>query len=245
MSDPRTILVTGSNRGIGQEVVRQLVQRGHRVVLTSRVAEEGGLSAAAINREGFKGEAFHHPLDVTDQESIQILKVYLLDQLSGLDVLINNAAIHYDRWHPAHDADLKEVHETLKTNLFGPWYMIQALLPLLKASKHPRIFNVSSQAGQLKSMKGGTPGYGVSKAALNVLTLKLADELRADGVLVNSMCPGWVKTDMGGEEAPRSKAQGADTMVWLAEMEDGGPSGKFFYDRKEIDWYPCATIPVT
>jgi NAD(P)-dependent dehydrogenase (short-subunit alcohol dehydrogenase family) len=124
----------------------------------------------------------------------------------------------------------------LETNLWGAWRLTQAVLPLLRKSPHGRIVNVSSGLGQLDEMGGGVPGYRLSKVGLNALTRMLADELAPDGILVNSMCPGWVRTDMGGRGAPRSLAEGADTAIWLATLPDDGPTGGFFRDRRPIPW---------
>ncbi len=116
----------------------------------------------------------------------------------------------------------------------GPWRMCQAFIHMMKQQGYGRIVNVSSGSGSLTEMGGGTPGYGISKAALNALTIKLAAELQGTGILVNAVCPGWVRTDMGGSDATRSPEKGAETIVWLAQLPEGGPSGKFFRDKREI-----------
>jgi NAD(P)-dependent dehydrogenase (short-subunit alcohol dehydrogenase family) len=153
-----------------------------------------------------------------------------------LDALVNNAGVT-DPYHPgAAEADLEDVKAVLETNLWGAWRLTQAVLPLLQGSGHGRIVNLSSGMGQLDEMGGGAPGYRASKVALNGLTRMLADELAEDGILVNSLCPGWVRTDMGGTGAPRSVEDGADTAVWLATLPDDGPTGGFFRDRKPIPW---------
>lgn len=125
---------------------------------------------------------------------------------------------------------------TLKTNFYGPLLLCQAFVPLMKRNKYGRIVNVSSGLGQLDSLGSGYPAYELSKAALNALTLSMARELRGTNVLINAMCPGWVRTDMGGWHAPRSVEEGADTVVWLATLPDGGPQGGFFRDRQPIPW---------
>ena len=148
-------------------------------------------------------------------------------------MLVNNAGI-YGESTGAADYDLGEAHEVIETNVFGPWRLIQASLPLLRRSDSPRIVNVSSGAGQLAEMGGGRAAYRLSKAALNALTRTLAaDEPQ---ISVNSVCPGWVRTDMGGSSAPRSVDEGADTAVWLATMADDVPSGGFFRNREPIPW---------
>jgi NAD(P)-dependent dehydrogenase (short-subunit alcohol dehydrogenase family) len=150
-------------------------------------------------------------------------------------VVVNNAAIMYDTWARAVSADLAAVHEAFETNLFGAWRVTQALLPLLRRSPHPRVVNVSSGAGAISEMTGGTPAYSVSKAALNALTRLLAGELRPDRVLVNAVCPGWVATDMGGAGG-RPVSEGARGVVWAALLPDDGPTGGFFRDGAAIRW---------
>ncbi|HYJ47786.1 MAG TPA: SDR family NAD(P)-dependent oxidoreductase, partial [Pyrinomonadaceae bacterium] len=133
-------------------------------------------------------------------------------------------------------ADLLTVREAFETNTLGAWRMCQAFIPLLRRSAHGRVVNVSSESGSLASMGGGTPAYSVSKAALNALTRMLADELKSSGVLVNSVCPGWVATEMGGRDAPRSVEEGAASVVWAATIPDGGPTGGFFRDGEPLPW---------
>jgi NAD(P)-dependent dehydrogenase (short-subunit alcohol dehydrogenase family) len=152
-----------------------------------------------------------------------------------LDVLVNNAAISYDTWQRAASADLRVVREAAETNLYGPWLLVEEFLPLLRASEHPRIVNVSSEAGSLASMGGGTPAYAVTKAALNALTIMLAAELRGERILVNAVCPGWVGTDMGGPGG-RPVAEGAASVVWAAVLPDDGPTGGFFRDGRPLRW---------
>jgi NAD(P)-dependent dehydrogenase (short-subunit alcohol dehydrogenase family) len=160
------------------------------------------------------------------------------DRHGRLDVLVNNAAITYDTWQRAVDADLAVVREAAETNLYGPWLLVQEFLPLLRASGHARIVNVSSEAASLASMGAGTPAYNASKVAINALTRMLAAELRADGILVNAICPGWVATDMGGPGG-RPVAEGAAGIVWAATLPDSGPTGGFFRDGKPLPWLPA------
>ncbi len=226
-------LVTGANRGIGLEIVRQLLDHGHQVILTSRKKVDGEV---AVDKLGRLERLHYRQLDVTDHVGIDQLVKDIKSGFGQLDILINNAGINYDTWQNAVDADLVTVQETLETNLMGPWRLSQAFIPLMRQNGYGRIVNVSSSAGALSGMGGGTPAYSVSKAALNVLTVKLAADLSNTGILVNSVCPGWVRTDMGGSTAPRNVAEGADGIVWLAELPTDGPTGKFFRDRKEIPW---------
>ena len=172
-------------------------------------------------------------LDVRDRDSVGAALAGIEANPGSLDVLVNNAGI-YGESTGAADYDLGEAHEVIETNVFGPWRLIQASLPLLRRSDSPRIVNVSSGAGQLAEMGGGRAAYRLSKAALNALTRTLAaDEPQ---ISVNSVCPGWVRTDMGGSSAPRSVDEGADTAVWLATMADDVPSGGFFRNREPIPW---------
>jgi NAD(P)-dependent dehydrogenase (short-subunit alcohol dehydrogenase family) len=227
MSERRVALVSGANRGIGREVARQLA------------ADHGFLVLAGARDPSAAGEPDHElvrfvPLDVTDQASVDALRGAVESDPGRLDVLVNNAGV-YGEPAGAADYDLDHAREVIDTNTFGPWRLIEAFLPLLRRSDHPRIVNVSSGAGQLDDMWGGYAAYRVSKTGLNALTRTLAHD-EGGGVLVNTMCPGWVRTDMGGPSAPRSVEEGADTAVWLATLPDDGPTGGFFRDRRPIPW---------
>jgi NAD(P)-dependent dehydrogenase (short-subunit alcohol dehydrogenase family) len=226
-------LVTGANRGIGLELVRRLAQRGYTVILGSRDPEKGEAAAAELRGEGLQVEV--RAVDVTDAAGIEALGASLESDPGRLDVLVNNAAIHYDTWQTGVDADLDVVREALETNVLGAWRTAQACLPLLRRSPHARLVNVSSGAGSISGMGAGTPAYSVSKAALNALTRILAAELRADGVLVNAVCPGWVATDMGGAGG-RPVEEGAASVMWAVELPDDGPTGGFFRDGRPVDW---------
>lgn len=236
MADQRVAVVTGANRGIGFEVCRQLARRsGVRVVLTARDAAKGKTAVKKLAEEGL--EVDYHRLDVTEAKSIAALAAYLESRYGRCDVLVNNAGIAPDpRGSRVLDSKIATYRETLETNMLGPLKLCQALVPLMKQNRYGRIVNLSSGMGQLSDMDVGSPAYRVSKTALNALTRTLAAELKSSGILVNSMCPGWVKTDMGGPGAPRTVEQGADTAVWLATLPDDGPSGGFFRDRKAIAW---------
>jgi NAD(P)-dependent dehydrogenase (short-subunit alcohol dehydrogenase family) len=223
-------LVTGANRGIGLEVCRQLAALGYALVLGSRDLAKGEAAARDIS-----GEVHPRQLDVADPESIERLRASVETDFGRLDVLVNNAAILYDTFQHAVDADLSVVHEALETNLFGAWRMCEAFIPLIRKSRHGRIVNVSSESGSLASMGGGTPAYSVSKVALNGLTRMLAAELEGTGILVNSVCPGWVATDMGGAGG-RPVPEGAASVVWAATLPDGGPTGGFFRDGEPLPW---------
>ena len=232
-AEDRIAVVTGGNRGIGREVARQLARRGFSVILGSRDPVAGERAAADLAGDGLAVRA--HRLDVTDTGTVEALAWELADRYGRLDVLVNNAAIHYDTWQRASTADLSIVAEAWDTNLMGPWRMCLALLPLLRRGQHRRIVNVSSESGSLASMGGGTPAYSVTKAALNALTRILAAELRPDGILVNAVCPGWVETDMGGPGG-RPVADGAASVLWAVDLPDDGPTGGFFRDGQPLPW---------
>jgi NAD(P)-dependent dehydrogenase (short-subunit alcohol dehydrogenase family) len=225
-------LVTGANRGIGLEVVRQLAQRGYRVVLGSRDLVKGETAARKL-RPGDR--VLVRQLDVTNQSDIDRLRDEITASFGSLHVLINNAAIIYDTWQNAVDADMKVVHETLETNLFGAWRMCQAFIPLLRRSRHGRIVNVSSESGSLQTMDGGAPAYSISKAALNALSRVVAAEVRRDRILVNAVSPGWVATDMGGPGG-RPVGEGAASILWAVDLPDNGPTGGFFSDGGPVPW---------
>ena len=223
-------LVTGANRGIGREVARQLAHDNDvLVVLGSRDLGKGEEAARWVGHDAVAVQ-----LDVSDDRSVAAALVSIEDLFGQLNIVVNNAGVDYDTDQRATSADLNRVRRTFATNLFGPWAVAIGASPLLRRSSNARLVNVSSGAGSLTEMSGGTPGYGVSKAALNALTIKLAAELRSDGVLVNAVCPGWVATDMGGGGRPIS--HGAKGVVWAATLPDSGPSGGFFRDGRPISW---------
>jgi NAD(P)-dependent dehydrogenase (short-subunit alcohol dehydrogenase family) len=231
-TDNRIALVTGANRGIGLEVCRQLANEGYTVILGARDLSKGEAAARSI---AASGRVLPRALDVTDLETIHRLRDEVGATFGRLDVLVNNAAILYDTWQRALDANLDEVRAAFETNTLGAWQMTQAFLPLLRKSQHGRIVNVSSEAGSLASMGGGTPAYNVSKVALNTLTKMLAAELRGSRILVNSVCPGWVATDMGGAGG-RPVEQGAASVMWAVNLPDNGPTGGFFRDGRPLPW---------
>jgi NAD(P)-dependent dehydrogenase (short-subunit alcohol dehydrogenase family) len=236
MPDVRRIaVVTGANRGIGFEICRQLAQRDLQVILTARSATKGKAAATALKRQGLAVE--FHRLDVGSPRSVSALAAHLHRKVGRLDVLVNNAGVLLDpRGSRVLDAEPATFRDTLAINLMGPLLLMQALVPLMKRHAYGRIVNLSSGQGQLSAMGAGSPAYRVSKTALNALTRTLAAELGGSGILVNAMCPGWVKTDLGGPNAPRTVEQAADGAVWLATLPDDGPSGGFFRDRETIPW---------
>jgi len=229
----RVALVTGANRGIGFEVCRQLAAAGFVVLLTVREATKAQAAAEALSSVGRVEPLV---LDVANADSIAKAAEEVASQYNCLDVLINNAGIHYDTWEKVEDADIEgTVTEAIRTNLLGPWRTSKAFLPLLGRSRAGRIVNVSSEAGSLAQMGAGPPAYQVTKAALNALTRTLAGELLETRILVNAVCPGWVATEMGGAGG-RPVGDGAAGIVWAATLPDGGPTGGFFRDGKPLPW---------
>ncbi|HEX3679805.1 MAG TPA: SDR family NAD(P)-dependent oxidoreductase, partial [Galbitalea sp.] len=184
-------VVTGANRGIGREVCGQLAIRGYAVALGSRDLTKGQEASAGL---GDTANITACELDVADDASVRAVSEWVAEQFGRCDALVNNAAIHYDTWQRAENADLAIVREAIETNLLGAWRTVLAFLPLLKASPHGRIVNVSSEGGSLTGMGAGAPAYHVTKAGLNAMTRTLASELRGAGVLVNAVCPGWTAT---------------------------------------------------
>jgi NAD(P)-dependent dehydrogenase (short-subunit alcohol dehydrogenase family) len=219
----RTALVSGASRGIGREIARQLIEEHGFLVLA------GARDPSTVD---LRGSVVPVQLDVTDPASVDAARTRIEAEPGRLDVLVNNAGVGgpADR---AGDVDQDEAHRVLEINLFGAWRLAQAVLPLLRASDDARIVNVSSGMGQLADMGGGHSAYRVSKTALNALTRVLAAE--EPGIRVNSICPGWVRTDMGGSAAPRSVAEGADTAVWLATAQHV-PTARFLRNRQPIPW---------
>lgn len=234
MSERRVALVTGSNRGLGFEIARQLARRGLETIVTGRDAAQAEAAAAELRAEGLAVTA--RVLDVAEHESVSRLMRSLAAAPGRLDVLVNNAGISGDDSQSAWAIDLEDLHRVFETNFFGAWRMARAAIPLMRRNRYGRIVNVSSGMGSLTEPYGGWPAYSTSKTALNSLTRALAAELEAENILVNSACPGWVRTSMGGEGAPLSVEEGADTPVWLATLEDGGPTGGFFRNRRPAAW---------
>lgn len=238
MTDTKGIvLVTGANRGIGLEVCRQLAELNYTVLLGSRDLAKGEAAAAGIqsNQRGALLDVRAIQLDVTDRGSIDQVSQRIEREFGRLDVLINNAAVLYDYGEHILTADLENFHKALETNTFGILSMCRAFAPLIRKSAHGRIVNVSSEAGSLASMGDSSPAYNLSKTALNAVTRMVADALRKDRVLVNSICPGWVATDMGGSGG-RPIPDGAASVVWAVTIPDDGPTGGFFRDGKPLAW---------
>jgi NAD(P)-dependent dehydrogenase (short-subunit alcohol dehydrogenase family) len=225
-------LVTGANRGLGLESVRQLSALGFTVLLGARDVTRGRDAAEGI----VGGRVLPVVLDVTSDPDVARCGELIAREHGGrLDVLINNAAIHYDSDETALTADFRIVDEALATNVVGAWRVAQMAAGLMRSRGRGRIVNVSSGAGAWDSLHASTPAYRISKLALNGLTVMLAEELEGSGILVNAVCPGWVATDMGGSGG-RPVEDGARGIVWAATPPDGGPTGGFFRDGQPIGW---------
>jgi NAD(P)-dependent dehydrogenase (short-subunit alcohol dehydrogenase family) len=229
----RIALVTGANRGLGFETCRQLAQLGLTVILSARDLTKGEIAAKQLIERGL--DVIFHELDVLNQSHMNRIIRQIEQRFGRLDVLVNNAAILYDTWQSAVNAELEIVNQALASNLFGPWKLSQLCIPLMKRNNYGRIVNVSSGAGSLHYMGSGSPAYSVSKAALNAFSRILAADLHGTGILVNSVDPGWVATDMGGRGG-RPVEDGAKGIVWAATLPDNGPSGGFFFDGKHAPW---------
>lgn len=235
-------LITGANKGIGREICNQLAVQGITVIVGARDEAKGEAAAAELRAAGHEAHAVK--LDVTNTADVTAAAQWLAEKFGRLDILVNNAGIFQDWGTPPSKLSLEMLQNTLDANFYGPVRLTQALLPLLNDSEAGRIVNISSSLGSLQAMTALDSGYyntvalayQSSKAALNVFTVTLAKELQGTNVKVNSACPGWVKTDMGGPMAMMTVEQGADTPVWLATLPDDGPTGGFFLERQPRSW---------
>jgi NAD(P)-dependent dehydrogenase (short-subunit alcohol dehydrogenase family) len=232
---PSVALVTGANRGRGFETSRQLLAKGLTVVFAGR--DQSALERA---RRGLtrpeQERAVIVPMDVTSVESIDAARRTVVEQVGPVGVLVNNAAVLLGENDDVLSIPPDGYRRTFDANVFGVVEVCRAFVPAMARAGYGRIVNVSSGAGQLATMSTYAPAYSISKAALNAFTRILAATYRSEGVLVNAVDPGWVRTDMGGPSAPRSPQEGADTIVWLATLPDDGPTGGFFRDRRAIEW---------
>ena len=230
---PRVALVSGANRGLGYETARQLLGLGYRVIVTGRQAAQAEKAAQTL---GGPGEASAHPLDVDDPASVAALHAFVTSRFGRLDALVNNAGVFLDEQGSLLALPIQTFEATLQTNTTGPLRLCQAFLPMMQAQNYGRIVNVSSGMGQMEDMNDYGAAYRISKLALNGLTRILAEAVQGKNILINAVCPGWVRSDMGGSSAPRSLEQGAKGIVWAATLPDGGPNGGFFRDGKPVAW---------
>ncbi|MCH9807027.1 MAG: SDR family oxidoreductase [Alphaproteobacteria bacterium] len=240
MADTRSALVTGATRGIGLEIARQLARQGVLTALGARDEQKGEAAVAELAGEGLEAVAVQ--LDVAEDASVKSAVEKARHLFGRIDILVNNAGILLDRdpsgvASRAADVSIETVLQTFNVNTVGALRMMQAVLPDMQAEGYGRVVNLSSGMGQLSDMGAEFTAYRMSKAALNALTrTAAADLVDTENVKINSVCPGWVQTDMGGPNAHRSVSEGADTAVWLATLDDDGPTGGFFRDRKPIAW---------
>ena len=231
---PKTAFITGANKGIGFEVARQLAKRGFAVFIGARDVAKGRAAAQMLCDEGY--ESTFIALDVTDPVSIKQAAGTFSQKATHLDVLINNAAILEDHGETIMKLNAELLDRTLKTNVVGPIMVTQDFLPYLQKSEQARIINVSSDVSSLQTMSTYAPAYSISKTALNAITKQFAAALTNPRIAVNSVSPGWVRTDMGGAGASSSVEQGAETIVWLATDAPATETGKFWRDKKEVSW---------
>jgi NAD(P)-dependent dehydrogenase (short-subunit alcohol dehydrogenase family) len=241
-SKKRIALITGANRGIGFEIARQLGALKMTVLIGARNIEKGTDTRDILAAEGANVHFVH--LDVTDATTIAAALSKIKDNFGRLDVLVNNAGIMIDAHTGVLKLDPALLEKTLETNVFGPLLLSQACIPLMKEHGYGRIVNISSSFGSLNETAGPdssyaeiqSPAYRLSKTLLNGLTVMFAKELQGTNIIVNSVCPGWVRTSMGGDDAPLSTVEAADTPVWLATLPDDGPTGGFFRERRPLPW---------
>lgn len=235
-SSKKIALVTGANRGIGFEITRQLALKNIHVIAATRKASDGEILANKLAEEGLTISTI--TLDVSSEEQCQAAKNHIEANYGRLDILINNAGIAIDQWTSGFDVSLDKMRETMEVNLYAPLRLIQLFIPLMKNQQSGRIINLSSELASLSTTTmGSTIAYRTSKAALNCLTKLLACELKDyPDILINAAAPGWCQTELGGEGATFTAAEGADTPVWLATLPAGGPNGGFFRQREEYPW---------
>ncbi len=239
MADTRTALVTGGNRGLGLEIAQQLARQGILTAIGSRDIAKGEAAAAQLIAEGLEPVVVE--LDVTSGDSVHAAVDKTRHLFGRIDILVNNAGILLERSRDGTvgnvmEVSIDKVFECFDVNTVGPLRMLQAVLPGMLEEGYGRIVNLSSGYGQLSDMGAGFTAYRLSKAALNALTRTAAADIAQGNIKVNAVCPGWVQTDMGGEDAARSVSEGAETAVWLATLEEEGPTGGFFRDKKQIAW---------
>ena len=236
MSSNKTALVTGGNKGIGFAICKGLLDKGFKVFLAARDTEKGKTAIEKLST--YSNSVQLVELDVTDDKSIKNAVDSVSQKTDSLDVLVNNAGIYPDLRGSEQGVHILTVSrnlliKTMNTNAFSPVRLTQAFLFLLQKANNPKVINVSSGNGQLDGISANVPSYSLSKLALNGATILLSDAIKSKNIAVYAMCPGWVKTDMGGSSAPRTPEEGADTAIWLATEASISESGKFFRNRTE------------
>jgi NAD(P)-dependent dehydrogenase (short-subunit alcohol dehydrogenase family) len=237
MPAKRIAIVTGANRGIGRVIAQRLMKEVDFVAAGVRDAAKCEGLTADLRRDGNDENVAAYQLDVNDTHSVRFFVDHLVKQHGAPTILVNNAGVFPESSRAlVEDTPTSLWRQTFETNVFGVVRMCREVVPHMKKLRYGRIVNLSSGMGQMSQMTSGSPAYRVSKAAVNALTITLASELSGTGILVNSMSPGWVRTDMGGPDAPRSPEEAADTAVWLSLLPSSGPTGQFFRDRKPIPW---------
>ncbi len=237
MKNDLVAVVTGASRGLGLAVSEGLARMHYTVIMAVRNPSGAMSTIDSLKSKGLDVTAAE--LDVSDEESIKDFSDYISQTSGRCDVLINNAGIFIDDTKASGSPLTSSIHiirETMNTNTYGPLMLIQKIVPLMKKNRYGRIVNVSSGMGSFAEMDRGYIAYRISKAALNVITRLTAAETEGTGILINSVCPGWVRTDMGGAGAERSIAEGIKGIIWAATLPEGGPSGGFFRDGKSISW---------
>lgn len=227
-------LITGGNRGIGSELAKQLAEKNFQVIVGSRNKEKGQMVFSSL--KNIETNIHVIELDVDHHESIKNAMKYVQQTFGRLDVLINNAGVYLDENQKMTEEDPAILEQTLRTNLLGPYHLIRSFLPLMTENNYGRIVNISSGYGQMEEMDQTGPGsYKLSKFALNGLTRLLAVEVSGN-IKINAVCPGWVRTDMGGPHASRSVEDAAKSILWLTELDENGPNGEFFRNGLNINW---------
>ena len=232
--DIKVALVTGGNRGIGYDLVKQLAQKGFKVILASRDPDMGHEATQKLKESNLDVSLL--VMDVNNQESIRQAAITVNERYGKLDVLINNAGVYLDENKKLVAMDPSILEKTMATNFFGVYHVIRSFIPLMEKQGYGRIINVSSEYGAMSEMSyPGVGAYKLSKFALNGLTRLVAAEIN-DDIKINAVDPGWVSTDMGGPSAPRTPKQAAHSILWLATIGPEGPNGGFFRDGIRIDW---------
>lgn len=232
--DKQVALVTGGNRGIGYELVKQLALKGFKVILASRDPKKGHEAVQKLKELNL--DVSFVLVDVDEQESIRQATITVNEKYGRLDVLINNAGFYFDKNEKLLAMTPSVLEKTMGTNFFGAYYVLHYFMPIMEKQRYGRIINVSSELGAMREMSiQGSGAYKLSKLALNGLTQLVAAELKGD-IKINAVCPGWVSSDMGGSSAPRTPKQAADSILWLATIGTEGPNGGFFRDGKPVHW---------